>query len=137
NNALSTQLPSSALSDERAADLVQSAFNLFVLAALGASDSDALERLFDYRGGMSPDALALLSLAGHASSLPTGQRTTLRKQLEASVTLSGNRGEVAYAPLKDGYRVFSSKSRTHALVLLALLLEDANHPMAAPLARGL
>jgi len=107
-----------------------------VLAMLGKPDSGYTTRLAQ-KAELPSFAKALLLHAMAISKEPEAAQRPLLQSLENSLQITDNRafssenlGD-AYAPLMD------SPARTTALVLRALLAARPNHPLGAPLARGL
>jgi len=112
------------------------ALALDTLAALGQADREYTAQLFEQRGELPVFGRALLLHAAATAKADAPLIETLAKELEASLTVSGNRAQLAEPgqPLLEA--VFDSEARTEALALWALLAQDPAHPLAEPLARG-
>lgn len=116
-------------------DFANRAFAVDVLSTLGKPDPGALTRLFEARKDAPLFAKALL-LHAYGTRDPKASATLLT-EVESAVRPDGAVARVN-ENLGDGYAVlFDSSVRTAALVLRGLLAAKPNHPLAAPLARGL
>ncbi|NRA34202.1 MAG: hypothetical protein HRU17_12755 [Polyangiaceae bacterium] len=121
-----------------AADLPGATFAVFVLAKLGQKDPSTLHALFDRRSDMPVFARSVL-LWGAALQLDShdGALTTLLEELESSITIRGNRAEIADPQGESLSGYMTSSTRRHALALNALIAARPDHPLAAKLVRAL
>lgn len=109
---------------------------LDVLAARGRPDLGALAYVFERRQELPLFARALLLHAAVGSRAGPSVVTPLQRELESRVALRGNSASI----IPDERRwleLFDSETRSHALVLWALLAAEPRHPLASPLARAL
>jgi alpha-2-macroglobulin len=106
------------------------------LAALGQPDAEYTTQLFDRRSELPSFARALLLHAAVSGKSDPAQIATLGSELEALVSVHGNKAGVAEPSRQPLSEIFDSEARTEALVLWALLAKDPRHPLAEPLARG-
>jgi len=112
------------------------------LAALDQPDPEYTAQLFAERAKLPSFARALLLHAATAAPAATGKTDpalidTLARELEALISLHGNKAQVADPARETLWELFDSEARTEALALWALLARDPGHPLAEPLARGL
>lgn len=109
------------------------AFTAMVLAELGKPDLGAIERLANESKELGILGHAWLLMAAVESKAPESLREPLRKRLESSITLDGNRAVVENG---DGWyldSLLASPLKTQAIVLSALLTEEPEHPLAGKL----
>ena len=107
-----------------------------VLAALGQPDAEYVAQLFEQRAKLPSFALALLLHAAASGASDTGMVGSLTRELEALITLHGNKAQVQEAHPGEFAELFDSEARTEALVLRALLRYSPQHPLASALAKG-
>jgi uncharacterized protein YfaS (alpha-2-macroglobulin family) len=106
------------------------AFYAYVLAELGQPDLGAIERLFGGANTLGLPGHAWLSMAAVKSKAPSSLREPLRRRLESSLAIDGNRAVVQNADDKFFDSLLLSPLKLQALVLSALLTENPSHPLA-------
>ncbi len=110
---------------------------LDVLALLGSPDFGYMSRVYEQRDKLPEFARALLLDTYARTQHDAAATETLVKEVERTIRLDGAVARIttnvsdAYAPLMD------TSTRTTALTLMALLRARPQHPLAAPLVRGL
>jgi uncharacterized protein YfaS (alpha-2-macroglobulin family) len=113
------------------------AFELDVLAMIGAPDPGYMNTLYAQRAELPAFARAFLLHAMAISKQPKQDVDTLTRELENALRVEANRAFYA-ENLGDDYAVLmDSPARTTALVLRALLAARPDHPLGSRLARGL
>jgi uncharacterized protein YfaS (alpha-2-macroglobulin family) len=113
------------------------AFQLDVLAMLGAPDPGYMSTLFQERAELPVFAKALLLHAMVVSKQPKTDIDTLTQELENGLRIEANRAYFT-ENLGDDYAVLmDSPARTTAIVMRSLIAARPDHPLGARLARGL
>jgi uncharacterized protein YfaS (alpha-2-macroglobulin family) len=113
------------------------AFAVDVLATLGALDLGYAKRLLEHGEKLPLFAKGLLLHALAVGKAPAELRAPLARDVSNRLRIQGDSAYVAenvgseFAPLMD------SPTRTTAIVLRAILANDANHALVTPLVRGL
>lgn len=107
------------------------------LAALGQPDPQYTAQLFAERAKLPVFARAILLHAAVTGKADAALIDALARELEALVSLHGNKAQLADAEGERLWELFDSAARSEALALWALLAKDPKHPLAEPLARGL
>jgi alpha-2-macroglobulin len=124
-------------SRERPEFLATAPLVLDVLGVQGAPDLGALSFVFERRAKLPVFGEAFLLHAAVASKAGASVTETLRRELEARVDLRGNQANLQRDESEPYPELFDSGTRTHALVLWALLAAEPRHVLGAPLAQGL
>jgi alpha-2-macroglobulin len=121
---------------EPARELVERSMLLHALAAGGAIDARAFDRMLAHRGSLPPFARLLLTLALHRVAPDDPRMGELRNQLSALIE---EREGVAHVvePAVRHRELFDSGVRDDALALIALLALAPTDPRIEKLARGL
>lgn len=120
-----------------AIDAATAAYAVDALSVLGDPDAGFMNRVFERRAELPLFAKALLVSALANGKGDARQVDALVQDLERAVRVTGRSATVientgdAYAVLMD------SNTRTHAMVLRALLLARPKHPLIPALTRGL
>jgi uncharacterized protein YfaS (alpha-2-macroglobulin family) len=122
---------------EQPAFLATAPIVLDVLGGQGEPDQGALAYVFERRAQLPVFARAFLLHAAVASKSGGVVVETLRRELEARVDLRGNQASLQPDEREPHYSLFDSNTRSHALVLWALLAAEPRHVLGAPLASGL
>ncbi len=118
-------------------DYSEEAFELDVLADVGAPDAGEMNRLYDVRERMPLFARALLAHAMATVKMDAKERAELLRDVDNHLRVTGAGATVAenlgdeYAPLLD------SSARTTAFVIRALIADDPKNELVSRLARGL
>jgi alpha-2-macroglobulin len=110
---------------------------LDVLGVQGEPDLGALSFVFERRPELPLFGKAFLLHAAIASKAGPALSETLRRELEARVDLRGNQASLQRDEKELYPALFDSGTRTHALVLWALIAAEPRHVLGAPLAQGL
>jgi uncharacterized protein YfaS (alpha-2-macroglobulin family) len=115
---------------------VQIAMAVHALAAGGGDPEAAIARLVELHAELPTFARALLVLAIAEIDRDDPRLADLASSLAAEVD---RQGALAHVRRTSGrwWQFFDSGTRTDAMVLLALLAFDPDHPLVVPLARGL
>jgi uncharacterized protein YfaS (alpha-2-macroglobulin family) len=107
------------------------------LAALDQPDPQYTAQLFAERAKLPVFGRAILLHAAVTGKGDAAMIDTLARELEAMISLHGNKAQLAEPERERLWELFDSEARSEALALWALLAKDATHPLAEPLARGL
>lgn len=113
------------------------AFAVDVLAELGSPDHGYAEKLWNRRSELPVFSRALLLHALAVGKGPELMRKTLLKELENSLSISGNSAKFVENVGDEYAALMDSPVRTTAIVLRALLAEEPKHELAARLVRGI
>ncbi|HEX7665252.1 MAG TPA: alpha-2-macroglobulin family protein, partial [Polyangiaceae bacterium] len=117
--------------------LAERAFELDVLAEVGAPDPGETNDLYALREKLPLFARALLAHAMAVSKMDAKERAVLLQDIDNHLRVTGA-GAVVSENLGDDYaRLLDSTARTTALVMRALLADDKKSALAAKLAKGL
>jgi uncharacterized protein YfaS (alpha-2-macroglobulin family) len=117
--------------------LTTQAFALYDLSIQKAFDPAAAEMLFKARGRLSIFGRTLLLKAYTAGNGSIQARDTLLKELLNLAKVEQSQAHFEEADDADLGWIYSSNTRTTAMILQALLETNAQHPLAASIARWL
>ena len=117
--------------------LASLAYAVDVLSDLSDADRGYMTRLFAMREQLPLFARALLLHAMAVNKVAGGPVETLLAELEATIRVTDGAARVVVEADPRFSPLFDSETRTQAFVLRALVAARKNHPLAAPLARGL
>ncbi|MBX3203532.1 MAG: hypothetical protein KF764_00625 [Labilithrix sp.] len=107
------------------------------LSTLGSPNPGALNVLYDARAGQRLFGQAALLHAMARGDMNPAQIKTLATEIEARLRVGPNSADVDEDDAYSMSPVLDSRTRTHAMVLRALLAADPKHALAPRLARRL
>ncbi len=118
-------------------DLAEEAFELDVLAEVGAPDAGEMNRIYEQRAKMPLFARALLAHAMAVVKMDAKERAELLRDIDNHLRVTGAGATVA-ENLGDEYaELLDSSARTTSFVMRALFADDPKSELGGRLARGL
>jgi len=118
-------------------DFAEEAFELDVLAEVGAPDAGEMNVLYERRASLPLFARALLAHAMAVVKMDPKERTELLRDVDNHLRVTGAGATVA-ENLGDEYaELLDSSARTTSMVIRALLADDPKSELGGRLARGL
>ena len=118
-------------------DRVRAMMAAQVLAEGGRAPASFLSALYERRGDTPVFARALLLLALHRAAPDDPRVASLRQELLGAIGELPGSAHVKERPLYRLDSLFHSDARSDAMVLLALLRTQPDHPLVTKLTRGL